>query len=96
MCNERYKWLGWVGLGGGPKVLLACSNANKTRKTPEPRKKIIDRQQNNAVITVVTRTKIREKKKRKGTGTGSDVSVPRVVKLLLLLGRPPTTTIYGR
>lgn len=31
--------LGWVGLGGGTKVLLACSNANKTRKTPEPRKK---------------------------------------------------------
>lgn len=55
--------LGWVGWGGGTKVLLACSNANKTRKTPEPRKKN-NRQQNNAVITVVTRTKIREKKRK--------------------------------
>lgn len=69
MCNERYKWLGWVRLGGGTKVLLACSNADKTRKTPEPRKKKTDRQQNNAVITVVTRTKIREKK-RKEQGQG--------------------------
>lgn len=65
MCNERYKWLGWVGLGGGTKVLLACSNANKTRK-PQNQEKKNNRQQNNAVITVVTRTKIREKKKKKG------------------------------
>lgn len=69
MCNERYKWLGWVGLGGGTKVLLACSNANKTRK-PQNQEKKNNRQQNNAVITVVTRTKIREKKKRKEQGQG--------------------------
>lgn len=55
---------GWVGLGGGTKVLLACSNANKTRK-PQNQEKKNNRQQNNAVITVVTRTKIREKKKER-------------------------------
>lgn len=60
---------GWVGLGGGTKVLLACSNANKTRKPQNQEKKKTDRQQNNAVITVVTRTKIREKK-RKEQGQG--------------------------
>lgn len=58
-----------VGLGGGTKVLLACSNANKTRK-PQNQGKKNNRQQNNAVITVVTRTKIREKKKRKEQGQG--------------------------
>lgn len=85
--------LGWVG------VLRYYSLAQTLTKPEKPQnqeKRQTDRQQNNAVITVVTRTKIREKKKEKGTGTGSDVSVPRVVKLLLLLGRPPTTTIYGR
>lgn len=34
---------GWVGLGGGTKVLLACSNANKTRK-PQNQKIKKDRQ----------------------------------------------------
>lgn len=35
--------LGWVGLGGGTKVLLACSNANKTRKPQnQEKKKTID------------------------------------------------------
>lgn len=87
---------GWVGLGWVG-VLRYYSLAQTLTKPENPRtkKRKNNRQQNNAVITVVTRTKIREKKK-KGTGTGSDVSVPRVVKLLLLLGRPPTTTIYGR
>lgn len=86
---------GWVGLGwvGVLRYYSLAQTLTKPEKPQNQEKK--NRQQNNAVITVVTRTKIREKKK-KGTGTGSDVSVPRVVKLLLLLGRPPTTTIYGR
>lgn len=88
--------IGWVGLGGGTKVLLACSNANKTRKPQNQEKKKTDRQQNNAVINCCDTHEDPREKKGTGTGTGSDVSVPRVVKLLLLLGRPPTTTIYGR
>lgn len=83
-----------VGLGGGTKVLLACSNANKTRKPQnQGKKKQTTKQRCNNCCD--THEDPRENKK-KGTGTGSDVSVPRVVKLLLLLGRPPTTTIYGR
>lgn len=67
MCHERYKWLGWVG------VLRYYSLAQTLTKPEKPQnqeKKKTDRQQNNAVITVVTRTKIREEKKRKEQGQG--------------------------
>lgn len=92
MCNERYKWLGWVG------VLRYYSLAQTLTKPENPRtkKKKINRQQNNRCNNCCDTHEDPREKKKKGTGTGSDVSVPRVVKLLLLLGRPPTTTVYGR
>lgn len=58
--------LGWVGLGGGTKVLLACSNANKTRKTPEPRKKKTDRQTTKQRCNNCCDTHEDPRKKKKG------------------------------
>lgn len=56
---------GWVGLGWVG-VLRYYSLAQTLTKPENPRtKKKKDRQQNNAVITVVTRTKSREKKKER-------------------------------
>lgn len=90
--------IGWVGLGwvGVLRYYSLAQTLTKPEK-PQNQEKKTDRQTTKQRCNNCCDTHEDPRKKKKGTGTGSDVSVPRVVKLLLLLlGRPPTTTIYGR